>query len=163
MLVYVLWLLFTSLLCTCIKECMQLTLIFCFHIRFSKNFTGNFASFTEHYTEVVKEIPQPEELSGLMLIFPMHCVHILEVGNWKTRKFSFFPFSFRLTVFNMWTRQWIFWEWDKPLSWLEESSTLVVSHYHDTYLFSRVPMKVYWNTWGTFENRKELCSLAQNF
>jgi len=35
--------------------------------------------FAEHFSNVVKEIPQPEDVSGLLLIFPMHCVHIVEV------------------------------------------------------------------------------------
>ncbi|XP_067933457.1 testis-expressed protein 47-like isoform X2 [Watersipora subatra] len=32
----------------------------------------------DHYSSVVKNITQPEDVSGLLLIFPMHCVHILE-------------------------------------------------------------------------------------
>lgn len=35
----------------------------------------------EHMESIAKELINAEDLSGLLLVFPMHCVHILEVST----------------------------------------------------------------------------------
>ncbi|KAF6018280.1 C7orf62 [Bugula neritina] len=61
----------------------------------------------EHFSNVVKEIPQPEDVSGLLLIFPMHCVHIVEgatetllayLRDLRKQKYSLFTHSKILVV-----------------------------------------------------------------